>query len=140
MVELFDRFDLFVRTYPPTPSKNIMSYFSSLCFGWCLGLDYYIYILSELLDICQKFAIFSCDKLCQFATNHQVKIKIQVTFVTIDHQARQKKRSNNYTTLRGAWWVTKFARPVVDPLGRPTIPAGSDHYFCTYCPSVTFQI
>ena len=24
----------------------------------------------------------------------------------------------------------------IDPLGRPTIPAGSDHYFCTCCQSV----
>ena len=26
--------------------------------------------------------------------------------------------------------------PIFDPLGRPTVPARSDHYFCTLSPSV----
>ena len=29
-----------------------------------------------------------------------------------------------------------FSKLYHDPRGRPTVTAGSDHYFCTFCPSV----
>ena len=34
-----------------------------------------------------------------------------------------------------AFWVSVMAvvrQQTIDPLGRPTVPAGSDHYFCTF--------
>ena len=54
---------------------------------------------------------------------------------------KTSRRKNSFTALihpkpfQHGWSLVPVI-VLIDPLGRPTILAGSDHYYCTCCPSV----
>ena len=49
---------------------------------------------------------------------------------------KEKKLASHKGNLQKTFFCISVKESIIDPLGQPTVTAGSDHYFRTCCPSV----